>query len=190
MSVVLCSSPEKITGEDGSGWYCRYCKFVSGNIEDFAIGMCWNCVYNEEPVNEEINQGGNMHIGDIKPGQLILVSKEVIVSSVSQGDGLLYPVGGNGAKIRVAKPSYDRYTDFFVYDTKLIKDKETTTPEHWPVQAGDVWRDDAGKEYHVLATPYGSAQIYNADTTYSIEASNLKVKSGIKLVYRKGNAVK
>ena len=40
----LCGIPKT---EDGR-FYCPSCDFVSDEIEDFAVGMCWNCMYEEE----------------------------------------------------------------------------------------------------------------------------------------------
>jgi hypothetical protein len=42
--LYVCGVPKT---EDGR-FYCPYCDFVSADIEQFATGMCWDCVFQEE----------------------------------------------------------------------------------------------------------------------------------------------
>jgi hypothetical protein len=42
--IWICRTPyNKETGQ----YSCPYCEFTSDNVEDFAIGMCWDCVQDE-----------------------------------------------------------------------------------------------------------------------------------------------
>lgn len=46
-------------GEDGL-YHCPYCSFTSDSLEDFATGMCWDCVYDEsDAVPQEQGAGIN-----------------------------------------------------------------------------------------------------------------------------------
>jgi hypothetical protein len=53
LTVILCGGISR--GEDRL-YHCPFCSFKSDDIEQFAIGMCWNCVYSEDAMPTE--EGG------------------------------------------------------------------------------------------------------------------------------------
>lgn len=45
MSLIrVCSTPKNDAGE----YSCPYCGYTSEDIENFAVGMCWDCVFSPE----------------------------------------------------------------------------------------------------------------------------------------------
>lgn len=44
MGIIICRLPQGRTKKYG----CPYCGFESDNLDDFAVGMCWSCVYAPE----------------------------------------------------------------------------------------------------------------------------------------------
>ena len=39
--MIICGIPKNAEGL----YYCPCCGFISENLDNFAIGMCWDCVY-------------------------------------------------------------------------------------------------------------------------------------------------
>ena len=137
----------------------------------------------------------SMNIRDIKKGQTIKVWREVEVSSVDAYEGLLYPVGGNGAKIRIAKPGYG-YGTSTPFNFELVRDVKPAEMiiDHWPPQEGDVWKISTGAEYHATKTSYYSSDplTMNPTNTYGVSKLTLEQlkNNNPVLTYRKGNSLK
>lgn len=52
MSIIICGIPKNEAGN----YYCPDCGFTSGDIEDFAISMCWDCVYEEDEMYDYVTE--------------------------------------------------------------------------------------------------------------------------------------
>ena len=186
MSAIMCALPKKLSGE----YYCPGCFFSSYKIDDFAISMCWDCVFSEPQDLNNLTREEDMSKNDkletvnwenLNNGDRIQVTAEVVVSSLDHSEGVIYVKGGG--RIR-AKKAFGSTTP--VFDVKKIV---STQPDCWPVQKGDVWRDGLGKEYHVIheASSWSSAPVKIIDETgFKVTEDGLKVKSGLVLAYRKG----
>lgn len=178
--VWLCGSiPKDLSGR----YYCPYCKFNSNSIEDFAVGMCWYCVYGEITNKEEQMA---FDLNTIKVGDKVTLETTFTVSRIDQYEGAIFGKDLNGRKFPVTNnTSYYRNSDRHVFNIKDVRKPAAPVIEHMPVQAGDVWADNTGEEYHALRSA-GSVKIFTlADQIVS--ESTLKAKPGLKLIHRKGN---
>jgi hypothetical protein len=111
-----------------------------------------------------------------------------VVSSVDSWEGALFGEGLKGRKFPVSNATgYYRGSGRHTFDVEVIK-KVAKQIQHWPVQAGDVWADDTGAEYHALRSSSDSilVRVYTTDDNI-VSETNLKSKPGLKLVHRKGN---
>lgn len=51
VTMIICGIPRNQEGM----YYCPYCDFVSDDIEQFAISMCWDCAFNGDKEEDDEN---------------------------------------------------------------------------------------------------------------------------------------
>jgi hypothetical protein len=167
VSITVCGTPFN----DGI-YTCPLCHYSSDNIEDFAVGMCWNCVYNykEDNLSTQNEMVLVTDINQIKPGMKVRAERTATVAEViaydkafRTTDGRVIRIGGNDIHGKPL-PKFDVYMEKPVFD---IKD-------------GDVYRDVNGDEYHVLGN-----SVFDTKNNY-LTLVRLTEKIGLKLTYRKG----
>lgn len=183
MSITFCGVP---VGHDGK-YICPLCGYSSANIENFAVGMCWNCVFTEDYVTKEeavmsndfekrFNEGTEVRDAlDVKPGDHVLIYREADVRSVTTSntfttkDNREVRTGGFDVNMRPL-PAFK------------VRKIEKAGPDNWPPKAGQVWKDSAGVTYFVLSQPGDGVKVYTTDDRYT-PTEDLKKKSGVHLVY-------
>lgn len=189
--VIVCGIPKNEQGQ----YYCPYCDYKSDDIENFAIAMCWDCVFRNDieetkeetgimsNLDERYNQGEEItDYRKIKPGDHLLVYREVDVRSVggTWGTEQLFTTK-DGRDIRMGGTGLDGKP----YPAFKVRKIAKPGPDNWPPVAGQVWRDESGAEYFVLQQPGDGVKIYTVDDKW-ISASELYDKPGVKLVYKAG----
>jgi hypothetical protein len=187
--IFFCGLPVNTRG----AYYCPYCLYESYNLEEFATGMCWYCVWkcddndgnsvNKEEKMTEIKEEVITDVTKLKYGDKIRVTREAVVSSTDRHSKTVRTKDNRTIRL---EGSYD-YDGKVIPGFKIVRLTEVNPrPEHWPVQPGDVWADCAGNEYHVFHSSLYGDLIYDADVI-RILPGVLVEKPGLKLVYRKGN---
>lgn len=106
-SVIVCGIPKHTSGK----YYCPYCSFESDDIDQFAVGMCWNCMYDE---TEDITMASKF-----KEGQEVVV-KETTGKLTVVADGLYEVTTSSGAKVITGEGRL-----------------RSPRPSWWPLQIGD-----------------------------------------------------
>lgn len=198
IGITVCGVPKDVNGE----YYCPYCTYRSFSIEDFAVGMCWDCVFRDDIPQQEgqtkeetevtINSEKKFTIDDVKAGQEVTVQQTFKVASVDKSEGVIHSKGINGntsRQFRVANRrsfgGFELTTDLPKFEITSVKDAEPELPKNWPPRAGQVWRDNTGAEYFVLKQPGDGAKIFTVDDKI-VSTSDLAKKPGIRRVYSTG----
>lgn len=137
--------------------------------------------------NSSIAKGTTVGLTDLKEGDTITVTRDVVVSSIDTYDGVVIEKK-TGNKIRLQQPRYGSGTGKTLPQyAAVMKEQKSNNPLHWPPVAGDVW-EVYGTVYHIHqnAGSYDSKLYAFGEGGYKNAVDDLK-PSG-KLVYRKGNA--
>lgn len=201
MSVIVCGTPKNEYGQ----FYCPICGFKDKNLEMFAIGMCWNCVFSEdtedileEKPKEENSMTSfgdlmktdlpkdpkNVQLTELKPGDKVKFSYTDVVSSVNESTG--HARTQKGARIRMTQgQGWDRVgPEATIYSAELVE-RKPAEPAFWPPKPGEVWRAGEGKEYMIINGLGSEIRAFDKDDHYYSQ-SDLKTKPGIRRVYKPG----
>jgi hypothetical protein len=118
---------------------------------------------------------------DLKPGDVIRITRDAVVSNVSTWDGITTK---DGRKVRIAAAES---AELKKSGFKVVK-VQPNEPDFWPPKAGDVW-EVSGHLYFAQVSTYGSTQVLlRAADGYSysnLSVTQAKEKNPV-LKYRKG----
>ena len=139
--------------------------------------------------------GSKVSLDDLKEGDTVTVTRDVVVSSVDKYDGVVFEKN-TGNKIRLRQPKYGSSNGKQLPQyTAVLKTRPVSAPTHWPPQVGDKWKTAGGVEYSIIKTgntynPDGGKVAYPDDTYngYTISLAELQAKNPT-LAYRNGNAL-
>jgi hypothetical protein len=131
----------------------------------------------EETMGTEIKEEKITRYEDLKPGDVLRITREVTVTSAGGWDGIRTK---DGRQYRIA--AADRSLPGF----EVVRlTKVNPHPANWPPQNGDVW-EKSGNIFHVHMSGYsGTLRAYSeGGTEFTVSVLDCQ---DFKLVYRKGN---
>jgi hypothetical protein len=163
---------------DGIGYYWNSAEshhdFVNkNNMWDIEL-------IKEETMGTEIREEKITRYEDLKPGDVLRITREVTVTSAGGWDGIRTK---DGRQYRIA--AADRSLPGF----EVVRlTKVNPHPANWPPQKSDVWTK-GGTTYHIHNNGYISATRAYSEDGIEFMTSILDSPDS-KLVYRKGNALR
>jgi hypothetical protein len=101
--------------------------------------------------------GDKLSIDDVKIGDTITVTRDVVVSSVDSSEGVVVEKG-TGNKVRMQQPKFGSFSGKTLPTYAVtLKARPVDEPKNWPPQQGDKWRVGSsitGTEYTIQQTSY------------------------------------
>lgn len=130
-----------------------------------------------------------MKVSELKPGDVVRVSRNVTVKDAGQLWAFSDTDGNNYVEREGAEKFGHSRND--IWDVELV-DRPEKKPVHWPAQEGDVWK--AGDREYFIFCPYaGNMRALASDSQAGRQQSNIGLdellgKNPV-LIHRKGNTI-
>lgn len=161
-------------------------------LRELDIRYNWEVELEDKMADSAV--GKKISLRDLKQGDVITVTRDLVVDSVDRTEGIVTEKDTR-AKIRLEQPLFG--TDLKPVFSAVLKEREEKVPVHWPPQIGDKWRTGVGVEYLISKTSYTRKEgdlghltavpddQYNG---YKLDMDTLKTRNPV-LAYRKGNSL-
>jgi hypothetical protein len=132
-----------------------------------------------------------MKVSELKPGDVVRVSRNVTVKDAGQLWAFNDTDGNNYVEREGASEYRSSQESRTAWDVELV-DRPEKKPVHWPAQEGDVWKA-SDREYFIFCPYAGKMRALASDSQAGRQQSNIGLdellgKNPV-LIHRKGNTI-